>query len=282
LTLAWRPRPGDALRYALAQHRPPFMSALNTSTWFDPRIVAFYANDTALQPAEARILDALRPAMRAWSMLDIGVGAGRTTRHFAPAVADYTGVDISPGMVEQCRRQFRAPHCRFHVADVRNLSALGEGRFDFVLFSFNGLDYLGHDDRLRAFEQVRAACRPGARFCFSSHNIRALDHLMRLRAQFTRDPAWLRRNLVNWLRWQVRHARHVERVAAQRPDWAIVNDGAHDCRLDTYYVRPDVQLAQLEPAFGATRVYSRAGEELSREQLQGIEDDWLYYLCEAR
>jgi hypothetical protein len=29
-------------------------------------------------------------------------------------------------------------------------------------------------------------------------------------------------------------------------------------------------------------VYSRAGQELSREQLQSVEDDWLYYLCEAR
>src|SRR6476661_2026087 len=258
------------------------MNRQNAATWLDPQLVAFYAADPSLQPAEARILDELRPRMAPWSMLDIGVGGGRTTRHFAPAVADYTGIDISPAMVEHCRGDWRSPHCRFAVADVRDLSAFGAGRFDFVLFSFNGLDYLGHDDRLRALQQVRAVCRPGALFCFSTHNIQALGHLMPLRAQFCRDPAWLRRNLANWVRWRMRHARHVAEVAMQHRDWAIVNDGAHDCRLETYYVRPSALLAQLQPAFTGIRVFSRTGAQLAGEQLGSIEDDWLYVLAQAK
>ncbi|WP_427912762.1 class I SAM-dependent methyltransferase [Ramlibacter sp. MMS24-I3-19] len=257
------------------------MNALNAATWLDPQLVAFYAADSSLQPPERQILDELRPRMARWSMLDIGVGGGRTTRHFAPVVAEYTGVDISPSMVEHCRREWRSPTCRFEVADVRDLSAFGERRFDFVLFSFNGLDYLGHEDRLRALQQIRTVCRPGALFCFSTHNIQALGHLMRLRAQFCRDPAWLRRNLANWWRWRRRHARDVSRVAAQRLDWAIVNDGAHECRLATYYVRPAAQLAQLQPAFTGIRMFSRAGEELAAEQFARVDDDWLYLLCRA-
>lgn len=255
---------------------------MNEATWLDPGLAAFYAVDTRLQGAEARILAELRPRMGSWSMLDVGVGAGRTTQHFAPVVAEYLGVDISPSMVAQCRRRFTAEPCRFEVADVRELAALGRHRFDFVLFSFNGLDYLAHDDRLLALEQIHAVCRPGALFCFSTHNLRALAHLMRLRAQFTRDPAWLWRNLRNWVRWRLRHARHVAQAAAQERDWAIVNDGAHDCRLETYYVRPAAQLAQLEPAFGAVRVFTVAGRELAREELASSEDDWLYFLAEAR
>ena len=257
------------------------MTPLNAATWLDPQLVAFYTADTRLQPPEARIFQELRPRMASWSMLDIGVGAGRTTRHFAPVVADYTGVDISPPMVEHCGREWRSPTSRFEVADVRDLSAFGEGRFDFVLFSFNGLDYLGHEDRLRALQQIRAVCRPGGLFCFSTHNIHALPHLMRLRAQFRRDPAWLRRSLANWLHWRRHHARHVAQVAEQRREWAIVNDGAHECRLETYYVRPDVQLSQLQPAFTDIRVFSRAGDELSPSQLESIEDDWLQFLCQA-
>lgn len=257
------------------------MNQLNAATWLDPRLVAFYAAEPRLQAPESRILQELRPRMAGWSMLDIGVGGGRTTRHFAPAVGDYTAVDISPSMVEHCRREWRSPHCRFEVADVRDLSAFRASGFDFVLFSFNGLDYLGHEDRLRALQEIRAVCRPGALFCFSTHNIQALGHLMRLRAQFRRNPASLPRNLRNWLHWRLRHARHVAEVAAQRRDWAIVNDGAHDCRLETYYVRPAEQLAQLAPAFSETRVFSHAGEELGPEQLESTGDDWLYFLCRA-
>jgi hypothetical protein len=73
----------------------------------------------------------------------------------------------------------------------------------------------------------------------------------------------------------------VAQVAAQRRDWAIVNDGAHECRLQTYYVSPSVQLAQLQPAFGDARVFARSGQEVSREQLESIDDDWLYFLCRA-
>jgi SAM-dependent methyltransferase len=257
------------------------MDRLNAATWLAPDIAAFYARESGLQPAEARILEELRPQMESWSMLDIGVGGGRTTRHFAPAVADYTGVDISPLMVEHCRRQFGSARCRFHVMDVRNLSALGTSRYDLVLFSFNGLDYLAHDDRQHALAQIRSVCRPGALFCFSTHNIRALGHLMRLRAQYTRDPVQLLRNLRNWLRWQLRHSKQVAQVRAEQRDWAIVNDGAHECRLRTYYIRPAAQLAQLQPAFDAARVFSRSAEDLSRDALESAEDDWLYYLCRA-
>src|SRR5215207_3154186 len=112
------------------------MNESNAATWLDPGMVACYADETGLQGAEARIFEELRPLMGSWSMLDVGVGAGRTTRHFAPAVADYTGVDISPSMVEHCRRHFGSERRRFNVIDVRELSMLGTRRFDFVLFSF--------------------------------------------------------------------------------------------------------------------------------------------------
>ncbi|MBC5782257.1 class I SAM-dependent methyltransferase [Ramlibacter sp. USB13] len=255
------------------------MDPLNTATWLAPDVAAFYARASGLQAPEARVLAELRPRMERWSMLDIGVGGGRTTQHFAPAVADYTGIDISPLMVDHCRRQFGSARCRFEVMDVRDLSALGTKRFDLVLFSFNGLDYLGHDDRLRALAQVRSVCRPGALFCFSTHNMHALPHLMRLRAQHWGDRAQRLRNLRNWLRWQVVHARETAKAWRERRDWAVVNDGAHECRLRTYYIRPAAQLAQLSPVFDHVRVFSRNGDELFGERLEQVEDDWLYFLC---
>jgi len=253
----------------------------NVATWTDPDFVAYYAKQTRLQPPEARILEELRPLLASWSMLDVGVGGGRTTRHFAPAVADYVGVDISPSMVAHCSRHFGSRNCRFEVMDARELARLGRHRFDFVLFSWNGLDYVTHDDRLRALGQIHEVCRPGAFFCFSTHNILALAHVMR-RPSISTNPVRLWRSVGNWLRWRRTHALAVAQVAAQRREWAVVDDGTHESRMETYYVRPDAQLAQLEPAFGGIRVFSRSGEELAREDLDSAEDDWLYYLCQAR
>src|SRR2546430_7085903 len=75
-------------------------------------------------------------------MLDIGVGRGRTTAHFGSLVKEYTGIDYSPRMIEACRQQFRYAKVpfRFEVGDARDLHVFGDGVFDFILFSFNGLD----------------------------------------------------------------------------------------------------------------------------------------------
>jgi ubiquinone/menaquinone biosynthesis C-methylase UbiE len=42
--------------------------------------------------------------------------------------------------------------------------------FDFVMFSFNGLDYLSHSDRLLALGEIRRVLKPAGLLLFSSHN----------------------------------------------------------------------------------------------------------------
>ena len=56
-------------------------------------------------------------------------------------------------------------------ADARDLSAFADESFDFVLFSYNGLDCVGHADRLQVLAEVHRVVRPGGVFMFSSHNI---------------------------------------------------------------------------------------------------------------
>jgi ubiquinone/menaquinone biosynthesis C-methylase UbiE len=40
-------------------------------------------------------------------MLDIGVGRGRTTMHFAQAAEEYWAIDYSEEMIAACRERFR-------------------------------------------------------------------------------------------------------------------------------------------------------------------------------
>jgi len=176
-------------------------------------------------------------------MLDIGVGGGRTTVHFAPLVRNYIGVDFSEGMIRACRKRF--PALPFEVADVRSLP-FADSTFDFILFSFNGLDYVPAGDRMRALREIHRVGRSGGRFCFSAHNL-----------------LWLgRRSLRPWL------IRRMNAPNVFEHDAAVVQDGALMFGLSTYYVRPAAQIEQLrEAGFGDVRIFGAA------------EGPYLHYLC---
>jgi SAM-dependent methyltransferase len=256
----------------------------NRNVWRDLQVVDCYARAQALQPAEAAILAELEDDMAQWSMLDIGVGAGRTTAHFAHRVRDYVGIDYADAMLESCRQRFAdRPDLHFELADVRSMPQFGDKRFDFVLFSFNGIDYVSHEERQKALGEIRRVGRSGGWFCFSTHNLRSARGLMSLRSQWNRHPLWLARNIVNWSRWQLLHSRSVRSRVATADDYALLNDGAHECRLQTYYVYPERELSRLADTFDFVRVFSgRTGSELQSSDLSSCSDDWLYYLCRFR
>jgi SAM-dependent methyltransferase len=101
-------------------------------------------------------------------MLDVGVGAGRTTTYFAPLVAEYLGFEYSGRMVKAALA--RHPTRRIVQGDVRDLAWLPPGSQDFLLFSNCGLDGLNPEDRLKAFRALRRVAAPGALFAFATHN----------------------------------------------------------------------------------------------------------------
>src|SRR5690349_8861924 len=130
-----------------------------------------YQRMTELQVPEAVILDCLRAEFAGKRILDIGVGGGRTTSHLLGISEKYTGIDYSSRMIEKCRARY--PSQALSVCDVRDLSRFGTASFDFVMFSFNGIDCLSHEDRLKALAQIRTVLAPGGVFVFSSHNHRS-------------------------------------------------------------------------------------------------------------
>ena len=147
----------------------------NFSVWRDEAIVAEYARANALQAPEVTILNQLSSRLSSMRMLDIGVGAGRTMLHFAPRVREYWGVDCSPAMIAACAlRRPRADNVRLAVCDARAMAGFPDNFFDFVLFSYNGIDYVPHRDRLDIFAEIRRVSAVDGLFCFSSHNLQHL------------------------------------------------------------------------------------------------------------
>jgi len=143
--------------------------AANLDVYVRPTVAKWYATQSDLLKAEITAFDLARPVWDGGRVLDMGVGGGRTTETLAPTACTYIGVDYSQAMVEAA--QGRYPDQDFRQADARDLSTFAEGSFDFVLFSYNGLDCVGHTDRLKVLSEVHRIVRPGGVFMFSSHNM---------------------------------------------------------------------------------------------------------------
>jgi SAM-dependent methyltransferase/CelD/BcsL family acetyltransferase involved in cellulose biosynthesis len=227
-----------------------------------------YAAYDDLKKCEQPILDLVRfEGLADMRMLDLGVGGGRTTTHFAPHAREYHGIDRSPPLIDACRRRFARedwPHVTWTVADARDLP-YDDDFFDFVMFSWNGLDAVGDEiERLRALHEIRRILAPGGRFFFSAHNLE--NALARWRSRRA-----LVRRLLN---------PHLLRCRSR--DAAMVLDEPLT-RLRHYYIRPAAQLEQLRAAgFSEPVALLSDGTQVPEPRPgQFARSHWLYYLCRA-
>lgn len=255
------------------------ISADNREVFGSPEMVEYYRNLTDAQEAEKKILEILRPKLPRVRMLDLGVGGGRTTGTFAPLVAGYVGVDVADAMVQACKDRFGTsnPGWTFRVADARALDDFENESFGFVLFSFNGLDCMSHEDRLRSFCEIQRVLEPEGAFAFSTHNLNS-PFQSRFSVRKARGVASGVRLLVQGIKFRLLNPRLRE---VRRGDYALIRDGTGSFRGVNYYVTPRAQRAQLEErGFQGIRVFDHSGgRELMGEEEEGARDPWLYYLC---
>lgn len=245
-------------------------------------IVQYYTQLKRLQPAEQTILDLFQGQLSGMKMLDIGVGGGRTTQHFSKLVREYVGIDYSTDMVAACRKRFAAssPTTVFEVCDARDMSQFEDNSFDFILFSFNGIDSMSHTDRFKVFQEVCRVGKSGGYFYFSSHNLQGIEREFNWRNQISLNPITTYVNLVMLALLRCcNYSLTLKQLNTSAH--AIVKDESHNFRLKTYYVRPAEQIHYLEASFRNIQVYSwKSGLEITTETaLQANTDMWLYYLC---
>ncbi len=256
--------------------------ARNEDVYEDPEVAALYARQYELLPAEVTLLQLMRPDLRTARMLDLGVGGGRTTLHFAGCVREYVGVDYSQNMIRECKKRFAesSEPVSFVVGDARELPMFAEGSFDFILFSMNGIDSVNHADRLRILKEIRRVGKPGGWFCFSSHNLNFGAQLFELRQWITLNPKFAKRT-ARRLKWRFVSNWRVRAAAIRRSQSAMINEPNQSRRVPMYYIRPEEQLLQLREDFGDVRVFSfTSGSEITGHgELRNAQDMCLYYLC---
>ena len=76
-------------------------------------------NEVSGLPFERWLLDRVAAHADGGPVVEVGCGPGHVTAYLADAGADATGIDLSPGMIEQARRRF--PEGTYEVGDLRQL-----------------------------------------------------------------------------------------------------------------------------------------------------------------
>ncbi|GAF67344.1 unnamed protein product, partial [marine sediment metagenome] len=126
--------------------------------------IELYTRSNTLSPIEKIILKKISPGR----ILDMGCGAGRTTRYLLENGFDVVAIDFAPKMIDRARRLY--PDGDFRVMDA-SATNFEDGEFDYVLFSFNGLDCLHpFSKRTKCLHEVNRILKPGGTFIYSSHN----------------------------------------------------------------------------------------------------------------
>src|ERR1700685_987883 len=138
----------------------------NLEAYNSPELTSHYSSLNYLTPCERLLFDQyLTPGM---TILDLGVGGGRTTSYLSSVAGRYVGADYAPEMINICQKKF--PDLEFEAADAADLSIFPESTFDAVVMAFNGIDCIFPDgSRYQAFREIHRILKPKGVLIFSSH-----------------------------------------------------------------------------------------------------------------
>jgi len=248
------------------------VDATNMAAYARTGTVDWYRDLEFILKPEAVILEAIGPAIKDKKLLDIGIGAGRTTRFLLEISSDYTGIDYTPDCISAARQKYS--NANLLCCDARNLQGFADFTFDFVLFSFNAIDYMIHEDRLSCLAEINRVLKPGGWFMFSTHN-RDYRHFDKFPWQEHRfDLNHIKSCLYTFVHLP-RHQR-MRKYEVRTDQYAIINDNAHGFSLLAYYISFAEQVRQLnEAGFVSVEAYDMEGKPTEGD----VNFPWIYYLA---
>ncbi len=249
------------------------VNSVNKATYERADVVKFYQNVDELLEAERVLFKKLDPVIRDSRILDIGVGGGRTTRYLLEISSDYTGVDYVAKYAQETARKY--PEAKILSADATDLRMFESDTFDFILFSYNGIDSISNESRLKLIREANRVLRKGGIFMFSTHN-RDYQHFHKLPWQ--REFHFSFRYLIFFLHCLFHLPNHfkMRKHEVFTDDYAIINDGDHRYSLLLYYITIEKQIKQLaDNGFTNIEAYDTDGNPVARD----TESHWLHYLA---
>jgi ubiquinone/menaquinone biosynthesis C-methylase UbiE len=215
----------------------------------------------------------------------LGVGAGRTSFTFAALARTYIGIDYAPAMIEMCRARFgESDRQKFLLLDAADLSTFDDTKFDLVLFSFNGIDCVGLEQRHKILKEAYRLLKPDGYFFFSGHSLDAypwpiewprfrLTRPLRSMAAFASKTIW------NGRRYWANRRQKADDL--KKRGWAYLQDGVHNFGLILFYATRSYQIRELhEHGFEIELCFGVDGRKLGVTQI--VPDLWIHFLCRKR
>ena len=237
------------------------LGRFNTLEWARSRYVGYYSH-RQLRPVEVVLLTCFA-ADFSGCVVELGCGAGRVTGYLEQTARDAYGIDLSPAMITAARARYR--RATFLEGDLRDLSSFATGSVDVVFAGCNVLDVFDDRERRATLREIHRVLAPGGLLVMSSHNRAHVPQLPGpIHVRFTGVRA-LAGDLV---RIPLRIARHRRLSAMEReePEYAIVNNQAHDFSLVHYFVSSDAQRRQLDSeGFDTLAVFDLDGDQLGSD-----------------
>lgn len=248
---------------------------MNKKKYESKSVVSSYIN-MRLQNPEVMILVKHRECIVGRHVLDIGCGSGRTTAILKNLSSGYIGLDYSLEMVESCRRRFE--NVRFIHGDVREMNEFKDEEFDYVMFSFNGLDSINHEDRLKGLREIRRVLKQDGLFVFSSHNRNHRYAISRPKMELSTLPYKQVENFIKFFKSTRNRLRNKNHQVFDE-QYAIINDVAHNYAMLTYYIDKVNQVKQLEDmGFETIEMYDTLGNMLHLDS-DDKDSAWIYYVA---
>ncbi|NHN56625.1 methyltransferase domain-containing protein [Calidifontibacter sp. DB0510] len=255
------------------------MPADNARTFNDPRVVAVYSATGWLDPGEERSIRRVARECRGGRIVDLGVGTGRTTGLLTLLSDDYVGLDYAPRMLAKARERF--PGVDLRDGDARRLDGIPDHSARLIMFSYNGIDAVAHEDRAGVLAEIVRVLEPGGYAVLSSLNLHGRSARPRFHRLLSRDEGLLT---------PIRRARRLGRSAlnyrraqshVRRGDgWAHLPLDAHECGVLAHFSTLS-RLREEWATAGLTvvAIYTDRGRDVTADE--DSDADYFHYVLRA-
>jgi uncharacterized protein YceH (UPF0502 family) len=124
-------------------------------------------NELTGLPFEGWLLDRVAAHADGGPVVEVGCGPGHVTAYLAEAGADATGIDLSPGMIEEARRRF--PDGTYEVGDLRRLMRPTTAPGWSAVLAWYSLIHLAPSELPGAVESLARPLVPGGLLVLAMH-----------------------------------------------------------------------------------------------------------------
>lgn len=252
------------------------LSSTNKKTYTSSAGVRAYIN-TTLQSPEVSILVKYKDYYLNKSILDIGCGAGRTSYFLRNFTKKYMGIDYSESMIDYCKAQY--PKLNFSHCDARDLSQFNDNSYDFILFSYNGIDYISNEDRERVLSEISRVLKNDGVFVFSTHNRNYNNIILKPVFKLSINPKKIFLNMFSFTQ-ELKNNFLLKKEQVNKDNYAILNDSGNNFSLLTYYISKENQVEQLaNQGFKVIDIVGMHGQTINLTD-DDSNDCWIYFVTQ--